>query len=53
MRLSFIIPCYNASKTVRRCLDSIYALGLQEEEFEVIAVNDASTDDTLPIIRMR
>ena len=51
MRLSFIIPCYNASKTVRRCLDSIYALGLQEEEFEVIAVNDASTDDTLQIIR--
>ena len=51
MRLSFIIPCYNASRTVRRCLDSIYALGLPEEEFEVIAVNDASTDDTLQIIR--
>lgn len=50
MRLSFIIPCYNASKTVRRCLDSIYALGLPEE-FEVIAVNDASTDNTLQIIR--
>ena len=51
MRLSFIIPCYNVSKTVRRCLESIYGLGLQEDEFEVIAVNDASTDDTLQILR--
>lgn len=51
MRISFIIPCYNVSQTVRRCLDSIYSLGLQEDEFEVIAVNDASTDDTLQILR--
>ena len=51
MRLSFIIPCYNVSKTVCRCLDSVYALGMPEEEFEVIAVNDASTDDTLQILR--
>ena len=51
MRLSFILPCYNVSKTVRRCLDSVYALGMPEGEFEVIAVNDASTDDTLQILQ--
>ena len=51
MRISFIIPCYNVSKMVLRCLDSIYALGLSESEFEVVAVNDASTDDTLQIVR--
>ena len=51
MRISFIIPCYNVSATVRRSLDSIYALGLPQGEFEVIAVNDASTDDTLQILR--
>lgn len=51
MRITFIIPCYNVSKTVRRCLDSVYALGMPEGEFEVIAVNDASTDDTLQMLR--
>lgn len=50
MRISFIIPCYNVSKTVRRCLDSIYTLGLLDEEFEVISINDASTDNTLQIL---
>ena len=51
MRVSFIVPCYNVSKTVLRCLDSIYALSISEEDFEVIAVNDASTDDTLHILQ--
>ncbi len=50
MKLSFIIPCYNVSKTLYRCLDSVYALGLPENEFEVIAVDDASTDETLPLL---
>lgn len=50
MRLSFIVPCYNVSKTLRRCLDSIYALGMLENEFEVITVDDASTDETLTLL---
>lgn len=32
--------------TVKRCLDSIYALPLKPEEFEVIFVDDCSTDNT-------
>ena len=50
MLVSFIVPCYNVSKWVTRCLDSIYALGFSEEEFEIITVDDASTDDTLSIL---
>ena len=50
MRISFIIPCYNVSKTLYRCLDSVYALGMPENEFEVIAVDDASTDETLTLL---
>ena len=46
MRLSFIIPCFNSAATIRRCLDSVYALHLTESEFEVIVVNDGSTDET-------
>lgn len=50
--LSFIIPAYNASSTIVRALDSIYALPLQKEDFEVIVVDDCSTDDTLSVLQL-
>lgn len=44
--LSIVIPFFNAKKDdIRRCLDSIYSQGLRQEEFEVIVVNDCSTDN--------
>lgn len=49
MYVSFIVPVYNASKTICRTLDSIYKeAGLCE--FEVIIVDDKSTDDSIEII---
>ena len=50
LKLSFIIPAYNASITIVRCLDSIYALGLSEQEFEVICIDDCSNDNTISVI---
>ncbi len=50
MDISFIIPAYNASATIVRTLDSIYSLPLRTDEFEVIVVDDCSTDDTLTIL---
>lgn len=50
MLCSFIIPAYNASNTIVRCLDSIYALGLLEQEFEVICIDDCSKDNTIAVI---
>lgn len=47
MLVSFIIPIYNATDTIKRCLDSIYSLPLEETDFEVIAVDDCSTDNTI------
>ena len=47
MIASFIVPCFNVSGTVKRCLDSIYSLALSENDYEVIAVDDGSSDDTL------
>ena len=45
---SIIIPTYNAEGTILRCLNSI---GRQEfRDFEVIIVNDCSTDGTLDLI---
>ena len=46
MLVSFVIPSYNSAHTVKRCLDSIYALSLKPEEFEVIFIDDCSTDNT-------
>ncbi|MBR6551083.1 MAG: glycosyltransferase family 2 protein [Paludibacteraceae bacterium] len=49
-QLSFVIPAYNASATIVRCLDSIYNLALAESYFEVICIDDCSKDNTIAII---
>lgn len=50
--LSIILPCYNVSKYISRCLDSIYACEISLEEYEVICVDDCSTDNTPHIISL-
>ena len=47
--LSIILPCYNVAPYLDRCFKSIYSQNF-EYPFEVIAVNDASTDDTLQLL---
>lgn len=51
MLFSVIIPAYNASSTILRCLDSVYALPINEAEFEIILVDDCSKDDTVVLAR--
>lgn len=48
--VSFIVPCYNYGRYLRDCLGSIFN---QEgkHDFEIVAVNDASPDDTIDILR--
>ncbi|MDY3344596.1 glycosyltransferase [Riemerella anatipestifer] len=41
---SIIVPVYNASKTLRQCIESI--LKQSFKDFELILVNDGSTDDS-------
>ena len=50
IKLSFILPCYNVERYIADCLDSIYAQDLPEDEYEVICVNDCSTDGTRELI---
>lgn len=48
--LSIVIPCFNVENYLQNCLDSIYDCDMSEKEFEVVCVNDASTDDTAKVI---
>ncbi|MBM3246778.1 MAG: glycosyltransferase [Candidatus Omnitrophica bacterium] len=46
--VSVIIPAKNAQKRIRACVDSV--LNLAYQPYEVIVVNDGSTDETLRIL---
>ena len=46
---SIIIPVYNSAKTIRECLESIITQSFPD--FEVIIVNDGSTDETTEIVK--
>ena len=48
--LSIIIPVYNGEKYLKECLDSIYAYETKMFEFELIIINDGSTDNSERII---
>lgn len=50
--LSIIIPSYNASHYIERCLDSIYSFPIHEDTFEVIVIDDCSIDNTYDILQM-
>lgn len=46
-KISVILPCFNEEKTIRKNLEHIYAyLKKNFSSFEIIAVNDGSSDNT-------
>ena len=48
VKISVIVPVYNVEKYLRECLDSITAQNY--DNYEVICVNDGSTDKSLEIL---
>ena len=50
MKLSIIIPVYNAEQYLKKCLESVFQQNLKLEDFEVICINDGSTDKTQQIL---
>lgn len=50
MFLSIVIPVYNGAKYLDAIMNSIYCQNVSEDEFEVILVDDFSTDDSRDVI---
>jgi glycosyltransferase involved in cell wall biosynthesis len=48
-QISVLIPVYNAAKYLPACLDSVLSQSMTD--FEIVAVDDASTDDSLRILQ--
>ena len=49
IKLSIIVPIYNAEQYVRQCLDSI--INQTFKDIEIICVNDGSTDESFSILK--
>ena len=50
MLVSVIIPAFNCEKSIKSTVDSIITSGLTD--FEIVIVNDGSTDDTASVCNM-
>ena len=48
--ISILIPAFQAEKTICRCLDSV--LSQSCDNYEIVVIDDGSTDSTLSICRM-
>lgn len=51
MRFSVIIPTYNAEKTLFSCLEALANQSVPKEDYEVIVIDDGSTDSTSTIAK--
>lgn len=51
MSISIIIPIYNASHYIDRCIDSIFSQECEEADIECILVNDCTPDNSMEIVQ--
>jgi len=51
MKASIIVTSYNYSRYIERCLRSCLSQNYASDAYEVVVVDDASTDDTIEILK--
>lgn len=49
--ISIVIPVYNVEKYLKRCLNSIVEQNFPTDKYEVICVDDGSTDSSVQILK--
>jgi glycosyltransferase involved in cell wall biosynthesis len=49
-KISVIIPAYNEEKYLGRCIRSLLEQSLNNQEYEIIIINDASSDNTTQVL---
>ncbi len=49
MKLSIVIPLYNKEKYIDRCLESLLAQDVSPSEYEIVIIDDGSTDSSCSI----
>ena len=48
-KLSVIIPMYNVAQYLKKCIESVFEQGLSTDEFEIVLVDDGSTDNSFHV----
>ena len=51
MKANVIIPAFNAQRTIKNLLESLISQDYPKEDYEVIVVDDGSTDATVRIVK--
>jgi len=47
--ITFLIPAFNESKNIKKCINSVLNLNYPKEKIDIIVINDGSTDRTKKI----
>ena len=51
MNISVVIPVYNAKRYLERCIEALLSQSYPKENYEIIMIDNCSTDDSAAIIR--
>ena len=50
MRLSIVVNMYNTASYLPKCMDTLLHQDIKGEDYEIILVDDGSTDGSLTVI---
>jgi glycosyltransferase involved in cell wall biosynthesis len=51
MKLSILIPMYNAERYIEKCLESLMFQSIAKDDYEVIVFDDGSSDSSLKVVK--
>lgn len=50
MKFSIIVPVYNTSRSLPRCIDALKSLDYPKEDYEILMIDNNSTDNSAAIL---